>query len=131
MRFAFPRFPAEFEIPDAWWAAAGMSGFTCEGSAYRSSTGEVFALDDIEPPFRLTTRPLDWHGFDRARFVSILRGFVANAELPPIDLLILPALADISGQPFRYRVLSGFHRFYASIAAGFEFVPATTRGVST
>jgi hypothetical protein len=127
MRFAFPRFPAEFEIADDWWIEAGMPGFTRQGSAYRSPATDVFALDDIEPPFR--TRPLDRGGFVRDRLVSILKGFVADAEIPPVDLLILPQLADISGQPFKYRVLGGVHRFYASIAAGFEFLPSTTRGI--
>jgi hypothetical protein len=127
MRFAFPRFPAEFEIPDAWWIEAGMPGFNRQGWAYRSSTIEVVALDDIEPPFR--TKRLDQNGFDRARMVSILKGFVADAEIPPVDLLTLPPLADISGQPFKYRVLAGVHRFYTSIAAGFADLPVTTRGV--
>jgi hypothetical protein len=27
MRFPLPLFPAEFEIPDEWWAEAGMVGF--------------------------------------------------------------------------------------------------------
>ena len=129
MRFAFPRFPAEFEIPDDWWIEAGMGGFTRHGSAYRSPAVDTIALYDIEPPFRLPIAPLDWRGFDRARFVSILKGFVADAEIPPIDLLILPQLADISCQPFKYRVLGGVHRFYASIATGFEFLPSTTRGI--
>jgi len=89
--------------------------------------GRVFALDDIEPPFR--TKRLDANGFVHDRLVSILKGFVADAELPPVDLLVLPPLSDISAAPFRYRLVAGVHRFYASIAAGFEFVPATTRGV--
>jgi hypothetical protein len=59
-------------------------------------------------------------GFDRTRMVSILQGFVAGEAIPPIDVLILPTLNDISGQPFKYRVLAGVHRFYASMAAGFE-----------
>ena len=83
------------------------------------------ALDDIEPPFRLPSK----RGFDRTRMVSILQGFVANEAIPPIDLLILPPLNDISGQPFTYRVLTGVHRFHASMAAGFEFLMSTTREV--
>jgi hypothetical protein len=59
--------------------------------------------------------------------VSILRGFVGGEAIPPIDLLILPTLNDISGQPFKYRVLAGVHRFYALMAVGFELLPATTR----
>jgi hypothetical protein len=127
MRFSFPRFPAEFEIPDPWWIEAGMPGFTRRGSAYRSSATDVLVLDDIEPPFR--TKRLDAHGFVHDRLVSILKGFVADAELPPVDLLVLPPLGDISAAPFKYRVLAGVHRFYASIAVGFEFVPVTTRRV--
>ena len=61
--------------------------------------------------------------------VSILKGFVVGDEIPPVDLLILPPLADISRVPFKYRVLAGYHRFYASIVAGFECVPAATRQV--
>jgi hypothetical protein len=129
MRFLFPRFPAEFEIPDDWWIEAGMPEFVRQSSAYRSTTIDLVALDDIEPPFRLPNKPLDWRGFDHARMVSILKGFVAGEAIPPIDLLILPTLNDISGQPFKYRVLAGVHRFYASIAAGFEFLPSAIRGV--
>jgi hypothetical protein len=132
MRFDFPHFPAEFEIPDDWWIEAGMPDFARESGAYKSTTADLFALDVVEPPFRLRTQPRDWRGFDRARTVSILRGFVAGATIPPIDLLILPALKDIaSRQPFEYRVLNGYHRFYASLAAGFEFLPATRRSACT
>ena len=106
-----------------------MPEFVRQTSAYRSTTDNWVALDDIEPPFRLPSTPLDWRGFDRTRMVSILQGFVAGEAIPPIDLLILPTLNDISGQPFKYRVLTGVHRFYASMAAGFEFLPSTTRGV--
>src|SRR5271154_3453503 len=98
MRFDFPRFPAEFEIPDDWWVQAGMPGFVRQSVAYNSTTedpADLVALDDVEPPFRLLTQPLDWRGFDRTRMVSILKGFVAGAEIPPISLLILPALNDI------------------------------------
>ncbi len=72
MRFAFPRFPAEFEIPDPWWVEAGMPGFNRRGSAYRSSATDVLVLDDIEPPFR--TKRLDANGFVHDRLVSILSG---------------------------------------------------------
>lgn len=127
MRFAFPRFPAEFEIPDDWWLEAGMQKFVSRALAYRSSTtNELIALDEVEPPFRLHRTPLDWHGFSRSRMVSILNAFVADEPIPPIDLLILPTLNDFSGQPFRYRPIDGVHRFYASMAAGFKFLPATT-----
>ena len=125
----FPRFPAEFEIPEDWWVEAGMAEFVRHAPAFRSTTADLVALDDIEPPFRLPSKPIDWRGFDRTRMVSILQGFVAGEAIPPIDLLVLPTLNDISGQPFKYRVLAGVHRFYASMAVGFEFLPSTMRGV--
>jgi hypothetical protein len=40
---------------------------------------------------------------------------VSLREIPP---------ADLSPTPFSYRMRDGFHRFYASIAAGFECLPA-------
>jgi hypothetical protein len=43
--------------------------------------------------------------------LPILKGFVADAEIPPAELLVLPPLADISGLPYKYRVLGGFHAF--------------------
>jgi hypothetical protein len=129
MHFALPLLPAEFEIPDAWWIEAGMTNFTPSGLAYRSTpemAGRV-PLREIEPPFRNPEEPKDFHGFDHDRLVLILKGFVADAEIPPVPLLLLPSLADISKPPFKYRVLDGLHRFYASVAAGFEFLPVTAR----
>jgi hypothetical protein len=131
MRFAFPRFPAEFELPDDWWLEAGMQGFVRQSKGYRSTADESVALNDVEPPFRDRSRPLDWNGFNHARMVSVLRGFLAEEIMPPIDLLILPTLDDWSRQPFKYRVIDGVHRFYASMAVGFELLPVTRRGVSS
>ena len=59
MRFAFPRFPAEFEIPDDWWLEAGMQKFVSRALAYRSSTtNELIALDEVEPPFNFIAHRL-------------------------------------------------------------------------
>jgi hypothetical protein len=129
MRFAFPRFPAEFEIPNEWWSEAGMQGFRPRGSAYTSANGDLIQLNDIEPPFRLKQTSLTANGFNRERVLSILKGFRTDAQLPPIDLLRIPPTHDISGDPFKLRVVDGFHRFYMSIAVGFEFVPASLREV--
>jgi hypothetical protein len=124
MRFLFPRFPAQFEIPDDWWIEAGMSQFVPQQrQAYRSPT-ETVALDEIEPPFR--TAPLDCNGFVRSRIMAILRGFVDDSELAPICLLVIPPRYEWPDNPFKYRVVDGAHRFYASIAAGFKRVPAST-----
>jgi len=128
MRFPFPLFPAEFEIPDEWWNEAGMQRFRPAGPAYRStSAATTIPLRQLEPPFRYPEVPKDFHGFDRSRLTRVLKGFVAGDEIEPVSVLILPPLADISRPPFPYRVLDGVHRFYASVAAGYEFLPVSTR----
>ena len=70
MRFPYPLFPAEFEIPDEWWTEAGMEGFMPTNQAYRATAGAtLIRLCDIEPPFRSLTCPLDFHGLGRERLI--------------------------------------------------------------
>ncbi len=124
MRFRLPLLPGEFEIPDEWWAKARMAGFVPLGKTYHSTaTAVAVPLHEVEPPFRLPEGVLDWNGFDRSRLISVLNGFVAAQEIAPVSLLFLPS-GDFPPAPFRYRVRDGFHRFYASVAAGFECLPA-------
>jgi hypothetical protein len=44
VRFLFPHFPAEFEIPDDWWIEAGMSDFACQSEAYNGCPPEITAM---------------------------------------------------------------------------------------
>lgn len=60
--------------------------------------------------------------FDRERMLEVLRGIAGGAELPPIEVV---ALQD--GR-FSHRLYDGFHRFSASLAAGFEAIPAIVVG---
>jgi len=124
MRFPYPCYPAEFEIPDEWWTEAGMSGFRPDSASYLSSdaAAQIIQLRDIEPPFRFPEHPKDFRGFDRGRLVRILSGFVAGCAIEPVPLLALPA-PEFQPAPFRYRLRDGFHRFYASVAAGFGSLP--------
>ncbi|HXQ51990.1 MAG TPA: hypothetical protein VN802_12915 [Stellaceae bacterium] len=125
-----PNFPCEFEIPDAWLGEAGIAGFTRTETAYRSSQDAVLVpLREIEPPYRKPALARDWRGFERARLISILKGIIAGAEIEPVPLLELPAGSFVVPTfvrpgPYDYQVRNGFHRFYASIAAGFEYLPA-------
>jgi hypothetical protein len=125
-----PNYPCDFEIPDAWLADAGMEGFMRTGTAYRSTPGATLVLlSEVEPPYRKLSTTRDWRGFDRAKLISILRGFIADAEIEPVPLLELPAGLHIVPTfvlpgPYEYQVRNGFHRFYASIVAGFERLPA-------
>jgi hypothetical protein len=119
-----PHFPLEFVIPDDWLTEAGMTGFAATTRAYRSSSNAVLVpLTVIEPPCRVLSIAKDHCGFDHARFVSVLKGIVTAAEIEPVPLLELPTY-EFGPNTYRYRVRDGFHRFYASIVAGFECLPA-------
>lgn len=126
MRFPYPYYPAEFEIPDDWWTEAGMSGFAPASASYLSSdpAAQIIRLREIEPPSRLPEHSKDFHGFDRRRLMRILSGFVAGAAIAPVSLLALPAL-EFQPAHFRYRPCDGFHRFHASVAAGFGSLPGS------
>jgi hypothetical protein len=124
MRYQMPNYPCEFELPDSWLAEAGMTGFKRAALAYHSTADAVLIrLAEIEPPFRVMTVPQDWRGFDRTRMISILKGIAAGAEIKPVPLFQPPAVPFYIPQPYKYRTRDGTHRFYASIAAGFECLP--------
>jgi hypothetical protein len=126
MRSPMPNYPCEFEIPDEWWLEAGMAEFSARSPAYRSTLGaRLVPLREIEPPHLGVAHPRDWCGFDRARMVRILRGLNAHVEMRPVPLLELPIDGVPACQAYGYRALDGYHRFYASIAAGFTFLPAS------
>jgi hypothetical protein len=131
MHFQLPNFPCEFEIPDDWLVEAGLRNFTASTPSFCSTTDVTLVpIREIEPPLRLQASPNDFHGFDRRRMISVLQGIVAGAEIEAVPLIQLPELDDrLARTPQRYRtygyrVQDGFHRFYGSIAAGFECLPA-------
>jgi hypothetical protein len=110
-----PNFPADFEIPDDWLTESGIVGFAPVARAYRSSSNAMLVPPaHVEPPFRFVSVTKDWRGFDRARFISLLKGIVAAAEIKPVPLLELPVY-EFGPSTYRYRVRNGFHRFYASV----------------
>jgi hypothetical protein len=53
----------------------------------------------------------------------VFKGIVTAAEIEPVPLLQLPVF-EFAPNTYRFRVRNGFHRFYASIVAGFECLPA-------
>jgi hypothetical protein len=131
MHFQLPNFPCGFEIPDEWLQEAGLRDFVAVTSSFRSTADATLVrIGEIEPPLRRRTTTNDYCGFDRRRMVSVLRGIVASAEIEAVPLVQVPELDDrLVGTPKRYRTygyraLDGFHRFYASVAAGFELLPA-------
>jgi hypothetical protein len=124
MRYAMPNLPGEFGIPDDWLTEAATTGFVRSARAYRASSDAILVpLTDIEPPYRVVRVAKDWRGFDRSRFISVLKGIVSAAEIEPVPLLELPVY-EFAPNTYRYRVRNGFHRFYASVVAGFECLAA-------
>lgn len=123
MRFPMPNHPCDFEVPDAWLAEAGMSGFAPSSYAFRSAPNAILVpLASILPPHRSAGVAKDWRGMDRGRFVSVLKGFVAGAEIEPVHGRVL-AEEELPPAAYTHRVIDGYHRFYASVAAGFGSLP--------
>ncbi len=125
-----PNYPCDFEIPDDWLIGAEFLDFKPIGAAYRSKADVVLIpLREITPPRRALTSTNDWHGFDRTRLIDVLNGIVAGDEIPPVPVIQLPESDRLVQLPYRYCIRNGFHRFYASIAAGFECLPATVESL--
>jgi hypothetical protein len=102
---------------------AGMDGFARTTPTYLSRAGAALVpLRAIEPPYRTPTQPQDWRGFDRTRLISALKGIVVGAQIEPVLLVELPS-GHFPPAHHRYRVCHRYHRFYASIAAGFHYLP--------
>jgi len=124
MLFSLPHPPLCFEVPDEWWAAAGMLGFVAPGPSYKVDPpliDEVFTcpIAEVAPMIRQPQVVGDFAGFGRDRLMDILRGFVADVLLPPVQVY---RFDQVEG--FRYRLHDGYHRFYASVAVGFSHLPA-------
>lgn len=123
MNFILPHQPIEFEIPDQWWAAAGMNGWKSHASSYVATSDPqypttVVPLSEVAAPVR--NKNVAW--FKEQRMVDVLRGFRVGDKLPPIEVDEPP-----TNTGFRYRVRDGFHRYYASAAVGFTQLPVSVR----
>ena len=102
-----------------------MVDFTPVSRCYQSvETAAVVSLLQIEPPIRNPDVRPGWRGFDRPRLISVLQAIASGVELPPVPLEVIANGHEFPPAPFTYRVRDGFHRFYASIAAGFTHLPA-------
>ena len=64
-------------------------------------------------------------GFIEDRMTDILRAICENKPLPPVQV------HELMSGSYRYKIYDGFHRYYASIAAGFSDLPITIKPDST
>ena len=108
-----------------WWCEAGMDDFQRETEAYLpmvDPTVQLIALTDIEPPPLDGRTRLTDSGFDEKRMIQILRGIASRQVIPPVEVKV----KDHQPGEYRYEVYDGYHRFYASVAAGFPCLPSIT-----
>ena len=71
------------------------------------------------PPVRANGVPL----LRKYKIVPVLLGYLSpECALPPVEV-------HLSKQPgpYRFTVYNGYHRFYASIAVGYPYLPAIVR----
>lgn len=128
MRFWLPNREWHFDIPTPWWLASGISSNPPQGRHYivRPYVGSrsvqrpaLVPLDQIAPPKRNVR--IDFGGMGRDRMISVLTAIAFNQHLPRIVL-------RWSESGYRFALYDGFHRYHASIAAGFTDVPALIVG---
>jgi len=125
LRFQMPHYPCSFEISDEWLVEAGIAGFVPATPSYFSTPrATLVPLTEVEPVARLLSCRKDLDGFDRDRLIKLLKRFVASEVVDPVPMVRLPVL-EFPSSPYRYRICDGFHRFYGSVAAGFQSLPAT------
>ena len=107
------------QVPPEWLTEAGLRDFKPASPAFRCDGPHVLIpLAEIECPRRNPGVTLDRNGFGRERMMNILIGIQRGDAMPPIQI----EAAD-SG-PRRFRLRAGFHRYYASLAVGYSYVPA-------
>jgi hypothetical protein len=127
MQFVHHQFT--FDVPHEWWIESGIANFRPPSQAYRVKAQpdrDVYTvrIDDVAPvERRLREGVFRKHPMKplsaKDRVLEILRGFAANDEIPPVQVVRLSA-----SERYRYKLTDGAHRFYLSIAAGFTHVPA-------
>jgi ParB-like chromosome segregation protein Spo0J len=106
----------KFDLPDEWWAAAGMVGFVTYRTAYRCKGRRtmILRIDEIA----VSPRGAGVPDFERDRMVSVLDAILRDGTLPPIE--VVETISDA----YSHRLYHGRHRLAASIAVGFTLVPA-------
>lgn len=109
------------EIDSGWWKEAGMESFQPKAESYCPYEGcesESLSLKTIEPPKR--NAGID--SFKKERMVNILSAIRNGTPLPPVVVW-----KTVDGSEWEYELRQGYHRYYASVAAGFKTLPAVVQ----
>ena len=110
MRFHTPGNAVTFEIPEHWWTFTEMATFCPDSDYYpykaqSESPVRLVPVPQIEPP----KRNPGVQDFRKYKLVPILLAFRSpECQLPPVEVAPLEPAGSYS-----YRVVNGFHRFYA------------------
>ncbi|PPK77007.1 hypothetical protein B0F87_102113 [Methylobacter tundripaludum] len=124
MRYQHPTENIEFEIPDAWWVAAGAAPHVAfEGAAFITTSDPkwptvLVPIGGVVAP----RRDPGVVGLHEDRMTSLLRAFVDKIPVPPIEVHRVPGQNEN-----RLSVRDGFHRYFGSIAVGFPMLPISVR----
>jgi ParB-like chromosome segregation protein Spo0J len=106
------------KVPINLITEAGLDDFKKYSKAYTSTSDKNVLISEVEPP----KRNEGVNHFEEERMLSILRGIKARDHIPPIEINELE-----NDNKFKYRVQDGFHRFYASVALGFDCIPVVIK----
>lgn len=110
------------EIPDEWFLFSEMDTFSPAGTFYPYFPMDgviVVPISELEPP----KRNAGVASFEKLRLVPILMAFASKGgTVPPIDVI-----ASTNGSHYKYRVANGYHRYFASIAAGYSDIAVLIR----
>ena len=80
---------------------------------------EIVPIGEIQPPLRTAVVP----SFKKYKLIPILFSFrFPESTLPAVEV----TLASPGGR-YRFKVQNGSHRYYASVAAGYENLPIIVR----
>ena len=105
----------QFWIKREWWDEAGMDKFKPSTKYYPVLHGRPFKivpLTQIRPPERI----VEGRGFKKDKMVPILQAFKNFVPLKPVK--VTENREDKTDFP--YEMHDGYHRFFASVAVGFE-----------
>jgi hypothetical protein len=121
--FTVPGSSVEFEVPDDWWQFCDMEAFRPATTFYlysqRDGGVQTVPIAEVRPP----ERSAGVVGFHKNRLAPILLAFPSDRCSVPA----VPVREFADGGRYRYEVLDGYHRYYASIAAGYTRLPVLVR----
>lgn len=117
-----PRNVPPTDVPLEWLSFCEMDAFSKVVEFYfyaETDSVQVVPIAEIDPPVRDAGAP----ELDKFRLVAILCAFKAAEDgqrrsLPPCKASALPA-----GSAYRFKLVDGYHRYYASKLAGFTQLP--------